>query len=236
MICVPLLLLARKLKVDEESSNGPSTKMSRLVCKIILSVVLLAVIVWNIYLSTYVNWHRFDSKGYLDVFRKALGLRWLMFGISFLISFVFVFVNMKFAFVKLRGKSSDTEVALLASFIVALMFGAAMAGQWNVWLLNKYQVLSDVTDPIFGRSISYYLFTLPWKINLRSMIRGLFIFTFFILMGWFVFRVLLRIARKKQSKNVEEKSYTITTTVKAGFSLTLIGRSSVSPGDSILIR
>lgn len=193
MICVPLLLLARKLKVDEESSNGPSTKMSRLVCKIILSVVLLAVIVWNIYLSTYVNWHRFDSKGYLDVFRKALGLRWLM-------------------------------------------FGAAMAGQWNVWLLNKYQAVSDVTDPVFGRSISYYLFTLPWKINLRSMIRGLFIFTFFILMGWFVFRVLLRIARKKQSKNVEEKSYTITTTVKAGFSLTLIGRSSVSPGDSILIR
>ena len=206
-ICVPLILMDRKLKADEETERGRQVAGRRLVYKIIIAVVLFIVIAWNIYLSTYVNWYWFESKGYLEVFRKMLGLQWLMFGIAFLVSLVFVFINLKYAFKELRGKSSDTEVALLVSVLIALIMGGTMSGLWSAWMLNKYQVVTEIADPVFGRSISYYLFSLPWKINLLSWTLWLFVITFLILLGWFLSSGILMSVSKKKKKGVYKKSY-----------------------------
>lgn len=182
VICIPLIRKTGKLKTDEEASRKKARR--RRIYKTIIAFILFAIIAWNIYLSTYVNWFWFESKGYLEVFRKILGLKWLMFGTAFIISLVFVFINLKFAFGKLRENSGKTGTVLFWSFFIALMMGGVMSGLWSVWILNKYQIISEIIDPAFGRSISYYLFSLPWKVSLLNWVRSLFVLTFLILSGW----------------------------------------------------
>ena len=185
---LPLLILARKIYAGGGVEKGGPVARRLLVFKIIFASVLFAVIAWNIYLAIYVDWHWFASKGYMAVFKRILGLQWAMFLVAFPLSFAFVFINLKFAFAGIRRKSSDTEVALGSSLLVALLIGGSLTTVWSDWLLAKHQVVSEITDPVFGRSISYYLFSLPWKIDLLSMFTGLFLITFLILLGWFLSR------------------------------------------------
>ena len=46
--------------------------------------------------------------------------------------------------------------------VLGLLGGLTAAGQWQVWLLWRNGAETGVTDPQFGRDISYYLFSLPW--------------------------------------------------------------------------
>jgi len=58
-------------------------------------------------------------------------------------------------------------VAFAGSFFIALATGAAMAAQWPAFALFWYapSSASGTLDPIFGRPLNFYLFTLPaWNL------------------------------------------------------------------------
>ena len=59
-ICLPLFFVARKLRVDSRPGDEKATRR-RLTYKGIMGAVIVLVIVWNVYLGTYVNWQWFDS-------------------------------------------------------------------------------------------------------------------------------------------------------------------------------
>lgn len=46
--------------------------------------------------------------------------------------------------------------------VIGVVGGLAAAGQWQTWLLWRNGRETGVSDPEFGRDISYYLFALPW--------------------------------------------------------------------------
>jgi uncharacterized membrane protein (UPF0182 family) len=52
-----------------------------------------------------------------------------------------------------------------ASWIIALVFGIgfglSLSSDWNAWVLYLHQPATTTTDPIFGKPIGFYLFTLP---------------------------------------------------------------------------
>ncbi|MEP6638056.1 MAG: UPF0182 family protein [Chloroflexota bacterium] len=60
------------------------------------------------------------------------------------------------------------------ALFVALLIGGAMSGAWETVLLYLHRVpfssTASVTDPIFGRDISYFLFELPFL----RLVQGLF--------------------------------------------------------------
>ncbi|MCK5196776.1 MAG: UPF0182 family protein, partial [Spirochaetales bacterium] len=205
VICIPLIRIPGRLRTDGEAGRKKAKR--RRIYKAIIAIIFFVVIAWNIYLSTYVNWFWFESKGYLEVFRKILGLKWMMFGTAFFISFVFIFINLKVAFGKLRENSSKTNTILLWSFFIALIMGGVMSGLWSIRMLNKYQVVSDITDPVFGRSISYYLFSLPWKAGLLAWVQRLFVIPFLILSGWVLSDRILHRILKRHRKRIEVNSY-----------------------------
>src|SRR5208283_1143507 len=54
-------------------------------------------------------------------------------------------------------------IAIGVSLVVALATGAAMKAQWPTLALYWYapRVTGSVTDPVFGKPLNFYLFTLP---------------------------------------------------------------------------
>src|SRR6202011_2290692 len=56
----------------------------------------------------------------------------------------------------------STILALLAVFLLGLLFGQIAAGQWQTILTFFNQKPFNVQDPIWHRDVSFYVFTLPF--------------------------------------------------------------------------
>ena len=166
--------------------------------------------------SYYVDALWFASLGYEDVFWKSLNIEGLVFagfaGITFLVLYG-AFLALKPArfgehgigeVIVINGQPVSLPVgpllrvlAFLISIVTALATGAAMMANWSVFALWWYGGQGAVpaaaaggqaTDPIFGRSIAFYLFTLPawqlvagWLMTLAVMTFA--VAMFFVLVG-----------------------------------------------------
>jgi uncharacterized protein len=159
-------------------------------------------------LSYYVSALWFSSLGYGEVFRKTLTTQWIVFAIFFAATFLVLYAS--FLLLK-RTYASDLPegrtiyiggqpltipvgrilriVALGVCLLIAFGAGAAMSGNWETLALYRYAPpvsTSPVVDPVFGRNLNFYLFSLPawqmltsWLIVLAVIVCiGAFIFIF----------------------------------------------------------
>lgn len=152
---------------------------------IILGLIALVLIGSQTALSYYIDLLWFGSLGYEDVFRKTLGLEWAVFAAFFVATF-FILYGWFLALrrlneqdllsgsiiyigrqpVKLPVERIMTLIALLVSLAIAFITGASMMAQWQTFALYWYapRNASSFADPIFGRPLHFYLFTLPaWQ-------------------------------------------------------------------------
>ena len=155
---------------------------------LIFLFIVIAVIVLGsrTALSYWVDLLWFKSLGYEDVFWKARGLQWGIFAgfaaLTFLILFG-VFSALKRAHrddlpsdhtvfiagqeVKLSLKPVLRIISIGGSLIIAFITGGTMAAQWQTLALWWYapQSAGGSADPIFGKPLSFFLFTLPaWQL------------------------------------------------------------------------
>ncbi len=72
-----------------------------------------------------------------------------------------------------------TGVAILAGLVIGLTF----SGLWYIYLLAENGVPFNVADPIFGRDIGFYIFTLPWLEALLLRAKILIVVTFLGVIG-----------------------------------------------------
>jgi uncharacterized protein len=70
-------------------------------------------------------------------------------------------------------------IALLAAGAVALLSGLFAGGQWAMWLSFVYGTPFGKADPILGRDIGFYVFTLP----LLEHLEGLLLFLLFVMIA-----------------------------------------------------
>ena len=137
-------------------------------------------------ISYWVDLLWFHSLGYGQVFWKTRGFEWGVFAAFGVVTFLFLlgaFTALKRAHsadlpsthtVLFGGQSVDLPVAkvlravsIAASILVALVTAAAMEAEWPTLALYWYAPPSTggVADPIFGRPLNFYLFTLPaWQL------------------------------------------------------------------------
>jgi uncharacterized membrane protein (UPF0182 family) len=154
-------------------------------------LLLLIVGLWlaaSAAVSYYVDALWYASLGYADVFWKSLNIQAFVFTAFAALTFLLLYG----AFLALRpprfgergfgnvivinGQPVSLPVgpmlrllALVISLIVALVTGTAMKANWPelaLWWYGAGTVQAGLpTDPIFGRSIAFYLFTLPaWNL------------------------------------------------------------------------
>jgi uncharacterized membrane protein (UPF0182 family) len=157
---------------------------------LLVVLVVLAAVFFGVQsgLSYWVDLLWFGSLGYADVFWKTLSLQWSIFVGFAAATFVILFG----AFTALRRvhrgdmpqehtlivggqpvKLSVAPVLGAAGWIVsvggALITGTSMMAEWPTLALwwNTPRGGSGAADPIFGRPLSFFLFTLPaWHVVL----------------------------------------------------------------------
>jgi uncharacterized membrane protein (UPF0182 family) len=152
-----------------------------------LILAILAVVIFSsrTALSYYVDALWYGSLGYGDVFRKTVTLQWAVFGAFFAVTFLFLygwFLALRRAYrldlpddhrIVIGGQPLKLPVArilrllgLVASLLISVVTGASVMMEWPTFALYWYapRMIGGVVDPVFGKPINFYLFTLPaWQ-------------------------------------------------------------------------
>ena len=181
-------------------------KRGRKLLILIAAIVAILLFSTQTVVSYWVNLLWFSSLGYEAVFWKTQIVQWSVFASFAVLTFAILYG----AFRVLRHSHSadlpDTHTIYIAgrpltfpvdrflrygagilSIIIALATGAAMAGQWSTLALYWYapRGTGRAVDPILGKTLDFYLFTLPawhlvvgWLLTLAVLIcvlAGLFV-------------------------------------------------------------
>src|SRR3982750_4560314 len=137
--------------------------------------------------SYYVDALWFASLGFADVFWRTLNIQTTLFAIFAAATFAAIYG----AFVALKPATFDAggimlingrpvavpvgpvlkAIAMVVAAVVALIAGTSMMSEWSTFALWWYArgaplaAVPQAADPIFGRSLEFYLFTLPaWQL------------------------------------------------------------------------
>src|SRR5450755_915533 len=169
-------------------SGHPPRRRRRFV--IILAVLAAIFFGAKIALSYYVDVLWFGSLGYGEIFWKTLSLQWGIFAAFAATTFVILFgsfLALKRAHLpdmpsghtiyiggqplKLPVEPVLRLIALGVSLVIALGTGASMMAEWPTLALFWYSPQASniagpvIADPMFGRSVDFFLFTLPaWQL------------------------------------------------------------------------
>lgn len=178
---------------------------------LILAVLAVVIFSARTILSYYVDALWFASLGYGDVFRKTLGIQWGIFAAFGAVTFIILYGT----FLALQRAhlgdlpSSHTIVlgdrtvmlpvkpvlrfaALCVSLLISVVSGASLMTEWPTLARYWYAppAVKAVVDPIFGKPLHFYLFTLPawdimvdWLTTLAVIILALATFFFLITGG-----------------------------------------------------
>jgi uncharacterized membrane protein (UPF0182 family) len=227
-------------------------RLSRWLLAILIGIGLLVSFA-RTWLSYYVDALWFESLGYLQVFSKSLSLQWTVFALFAAATFVILFgsfralkktqlANLPASHtifvggqpVKLPVEPVLRAIGLVGSIVMSLVTGAFMMAEWSALALYWYAspTAGEMADPIFGKPLSFYLFTLPaWQ-----LISGWLMFLAVIIAGVSIFFMLM-----KKDGNTEEGAYRSSTIMSwtpfsitfAAFLLVLAVRVYLSRYDSL---
>lgn len=195
----PFRRLFEEIERNQEPPDGPSTRRPRRPEVswppfwrsrwFWIGLGVLAVLLsFNSLVTFYTDWLWFESVGYLSVWFKQWLARWGAFAGAFVIAALFLGVNLRLASRgALRTSNPRTfQPARYTGFngltglgvvVLALFMASAAATRWEALLLYIYRTAGDLTDPVFNRSLGFYLFELPVYRFLQGWLTPLIIIT-----------------------------------------------------------
>jgi len=155
----------------------------------LLVLVLTLLILFVLSFRYYGEWLWFDHLGYRQVFETMLWSRLAMFGVFTLLFLLIALVNLAVArrigtytrtiyvpgkwdvlkMLNIRGDSLLSGYLWSVYLILfSLVMGFSAVNQWQPFLMFLHATPFGVTDPVFGRDVSFYVFRLPVYQFLRS--------------------------------------------------------------------
>ncbi|MBS3810733.1 MAG: UPF0182 family protein [Halanaerobiales bacterium] len=169
----------------------------RYLLSIVVVIIIIALIALFAGANFFTEWAWFNHLGYLKAFLlmffSNFGLR-ILIGLIFA---VFVFVNLFFTkklFIKyFEAESIESEnvetlfkeesqgflnwlnkkklnwIYILISLILGFLFSSVSSELWKIVLKFFNQTPFGNTDPIFGKDISFYVFSLPFYSFIKEM-------------------------------------------------------------------
>lgn len=195
---------------------------SKLLSRAILIVISFLVIIFGSTLvRLYTDWLWFQEIGYTKLFTLPITARLLIGSGVGIVAFALLYLNVAIAAKgSVRGMASfkfvegklhldatkyTKPLATLLMLVLSFFTGVAAAASWKVVLQYLNRTPFGSTDPVFGRDIAYYFFSLP----LVQLIFGL--------AGWIILVALITaialyfskgtIGRATRFINVERKAH-----------------------------
>jgi len=173
------------MTIELPSGRPSRPRRSRRFLLFLLAILAVVAFGGRTALSYYVDALWFGSLGYGEVFRRTLSLQWAAFAGFAVATFLILygsFLALKRASladlpdshtifvggqpVNLPVESVLRLIGLGASLVVAAVTGAAMMVEWPTLALYWYapRAAGGPVDPILGKPLNFYLFTLPaWQ-------------------------------------------------------------------------
>lgn len=198
----------------------------------------LSLALWSLNIYTEVLW--FNNLGYTSVFWKMFSWQWGLFLVFGAVCYIFLQLN-ALAIKKaapaipedykpdwLRNWRWRTTIAGLIKgvicLLIALLMGLWAKTQWNEILMYLNQVASGITDPIFQKDVSFYLFSLPVFKFVGSWLLLLLILT---LMGgavlyWFYYALTKETIGKDRAKELAKQAINYGSLIGIGIAAVLI--------------
>ena len=153
--------------------------MSIRVSRTFIFVALIAVTTVVPWLAEfYTDWLWFKEVGFEQVFLRSLTARSTVTAVTWFVVFLVLWANLIVVFRSLRPRHFTIATAagpqvismdpgryrplvMLAAAAAALAVGLYAGSRWQTWLYFLYGTPFGKTDPILGRDIGFYVFTLP---------------------------------------------------------------------------
>ncbi|MCP4629707.1 MAG: COG1615 family transporter, partial [bacterium] len=164
----------------------------------ILAILVITMV--GIIISVYPNWLWFGNLQLAPVFwTMALG----KYGVAAVLWFLIIVtlaVNLyaaqrlhkpgeqkitEIAGMPVSGKSLNTLI-LAAILIVSFVIASKGSVQWNMVLSYLKQQPFGSTDPIFGKDIGFYVFSLPFYLFVREQLLIILLFAALVTVIWYV--------------------------------------------------
>ncbi len=159
----------------------------RVVTAIVVAIVVLVLIFGSRALGLYVDWLWFGSVGFRSVFWTAIWARVLLGVVAFAAFFVIVWANVELARRLAPDFRADVDGTLLeprspavrrwvgvgaaaVCVIVAFVAGVVASGAWQRFLLYFNQAPWGEKDALFGRDVSFYVFSMPMWQNVLDFV------------------------------------------------------------------
>ncbi len=169
---------------------------------IILGGLIALFVVANLLRQIYTDWLWFDNLDYDTVYLRVLTTRvWLFFTGAIIFTLIMV-PNAVFAYRTSKGEPGIpvsqqvygiiTQLfrwgIVLAVFLLAIVFGSLVSGQWETLLrfINEVPFTTvdpasglavPAEDPVFHKNVAFYVFTLPVHTLAQGWLLGAFIVT-----------------------------------------------------------
>jgi uncharacterized membrane protein (UPF0182 family) len=175
---------------------------------LVLAILVVVIFCSRTALSYYIETLWFGSLGYGVVFRKTITLQWAVFAAFFSVTFLFLYgwilalrracrSDLPDDYVIVIGEQSlKLPVArilrvlgLVVSLVIAVLTAASVMMEWPTFALYWYapRTIGAPADPIFGKPINFYLFTLPawqfvtgWLLTLAVLACAIGVFFIFV--------------------------------------------------------
>ena len=158
---------------------------SSLIILIIAAVIGVFVLI-SVLKSFYTEYLWFDSLGYASVYTTIIGTRVLVFFVAAAVFTLLLLGNMVLAtrlapktqpsfwpWAIARRISSMLRVnVIIGTIFLAFIFGMIAQGNWETILRFFNAQPFGVTDPIFIREVSFYVFSLPFLKMIQGWLTG----------------------------------------------------------------
>jgi uncharacterized membrane protein (UPF0182 family) len=181
----------------------PTIRVSRrgVIWITVISVLLLLLFLLKPFATFYTDYLWFRALGFGGVFGTRFAAQIWSFVIFAVVFWVIGGPNVLLALNANTGRrlssigirqrpltAPSTILALLAIFLLGLLFGRIAAGSWQTFLAFFNQQPFNVQDPIWHRDVSFYVFTLPFYRLLWGWLLGVIILMLLIVAGIYASR------------------------------------------------
>ena len=153
---------------------------------VFLLVVLLLLMVVPSAVELLTEWFWFGEVDYTGIFVRTLTAKAGVGGLVFLVAFAALALNFRLALRRITQPyllfpgGGDIQPVVLTprqlqllgtglAVLVALFLGIFASNQWLTWLQFQHAVPFGQPDPLFGRDVSFYVFTLPFLDVARNL-------------------------------------------------------------------
>ncbi|MFP4654739.1 MAG: UPF0182 family protein [Methanohalobium sp.] len=149
-------------------------------------------------IGIYMDYLWFDMVDYTSVFTTILQWKILAVIPGFILAFIFIYINIKFARNSIDNilinkniayEKIDYRLFLIGTVFLSFLFGLVFSGNWRTILLYLNSTPFGVQDPILLNDIGFYVFQLPFFHMIRGVLMGLAIITLIIIGILYVYRL-----------------------------------------------